>query len=109
MYGHSFINVIKNKNGKANRNEILLNIDSVNCNNSYHVCGAIRSGDYKLIIGNINTQVTKLNNICDGTWCANTGRSYYEEIELSNSVQCDFNAAQTQINITLDGLYSMSF
>eukprot|EP01084_Bolivina_argentea_P274854 468609_1 len=102
--GKSFINILQNKNGKSLRNETLLNIDPVNCNNSYNVCGAIRIGDWKLIIGNIGNQVTKLDNICDGTWCSNTDHSYLELIQLSQltnkgnkSIQCNFSTTTENI------------
>ena len=68
MDGYSQLKNIKVgvKNGEIYnpRQEILHNIDPINCNLT--ICGGLRRNQYKLVVG---WEVTDTNNICRSAWC----------------------------------------
>eukprot|EP01083_Nonionella_stella_P157385 510957_1 len=108
--GKSFLPILQQEHGASQRDEVLLNIDPVGCNNTWNVCGAIRIGDWKLLVGNIGNQVTTLrdphgamDNICVAGWCTKTEFSIdeYETSLLPDAtVQCLFKNITQQLDIS---------
>ena len=96
MDGTSFLNVIQDPQAKALRTHTILNIDPVGCNNSRGICGGIRDGDWKLVIGN---QVA--NDSCISGWVSPFSSSTYSDLQLiKHTPHCDGQVPISDWNAT---------